>query len=99
MWKRSNPNRLTSLCVGGLYFDHGHVQVQVELCRSSESLQQEYEYSCSLFAMTTANWSDTEVLHLIELWGEEGIQQQLEEAKRNKHVYEKLTRELQKTGK
>ena len=35
------------------------MQVQVQLCRSSESLQQEYVYSCSLFAMATANWSDT----------------------------------------
>ena len=48
--------------------------------------------------MSAANWSDTEVLSLIELWGEDSIQQQLEGAKRNKHVYEKLARELQKTG-
>ena len=40
------------------------------------------------------------MLNLIELWGEEGtcIQQQLERVKRNKHVYEKLARELQKMG-
>ena len=48
--------------------------------------------------MAVANWSDSEVINLIELWGEEGIQEQLEGAKRNKHVYEKLGRELQKTG-
>ena len=49
--------------------------------------------------MAAANWSDAEVLSLIELWGEDSIQQQqLEGAKRNKHVYEKLARELQKTG-
>ena len=47
--------------------------------------------------MAVANWSDSEVINLIELWGEEGIQEQLEGAKRNKHVYEKLGRELQKT--
>ena len=40
--------------------------------------------------MAVANWSDSEVINLIELWGEEGIQAQLEGAKRNKHVYEKL---------
>ena len=40
--------------------------------------------------MAVANWSDSEVITLIELWGEEGIQEQLEGAKRNKHVYEKL---------
>ena len=48
--------------------------------------------------MAVANWSDSEVINLIELWGEEGIQEQLEGAKRNKHVYEKLGREPQKTG-
>ena len=45
-----------------------------------------------------ATWSDTEVINLIELWGDEGIQQQLEGAKRNKHVYDKLAKELQKKG-
>ena len=34
-------------------------------------------------------WSDEEVLCLIDLWGEENIQEQLEGSKRNKHVYEK----------
>ena len=48
--------------------------------------------------MAVANWSDSEVINLIELWGEEGIQEQLEGAKRNKHVYEKLGQGLQKTG-
>lgn len=43
-----------------------------------------------------ATWSDTEVMNLTELWGEEDIQQQLEGAKRNKHVYDKLAKELQK---
>ena len=36
------------------------------------------------------------MVNLIELWEEEGIQQQLEGAKRNKHVY--VGREVQKTG-
>ena len=36
------------------------------------------------------------MINLIELWGEEGIQQQLDGAKRNKHVYDKLAKELQK---
>ena len=48
--------------------------------------------------MAAANWSEAEVLRLIELWREDSIQQQLEGAKRNKHVYEKLARKLQKTG-
>ena len=46
----------------------------------------------------TGNWSDREVFLLIELWGEEGIQEQLEGSKRNKHVYEWLAVELAKTG-
>lgn len=44
------------------------------------------------------NWSDEEVAQLIELWGEEGVQEQLEVAKRNRHVYEKIAKELQKVG-
>ena len=32
----------------------------------------------------------------IELWGEEGVQEQLEGSKRNKHVYEKLSSALAK---
>ena len=43
-------------------------------------------------------WSDNEVLQLINLWGEEGMQEQLEEAKRNKHVYEKILKALGKIG-
>ena len=43
-------------------------------------------------------WSDAEVFKLIELWGEQGIQKQLEGSKRNKHVYEKLSSELAKHG-
>ncbi len=51
-----------------------------------------YERTGVELSMAVANWSDAEVLHVIDLWGEEGIQQQLEGAKRNKHVYEKLAR-------
>ena len=44
-----------------------------------------------------SNWSDMEVINLIQL-GEEGIQQQwLEGEKRNKPVYEKLYQESYKT--
>ena len=45
-----------------------------------------------------ATWSDSEVLHLIELWGEEGVQEQLEGAKRNKHVYEKIAKGMRERG-
>ena len=30
------------------------------------------------------NWTDAEVFKLIEVWGEQGIQEQLEGSKRNK---------------
>lgn len=43
-------------------------------------------------------WSNEEVFCLIEYWGEEDIQEQLEGAKRNKHIYEKLAKEMKKKG-
>ena len=53
--------------------------------------------------MAYTNWTDSEVFRLIQVWGEEGIQEQLEGAKRNKHIYEELAEDLviygiQKTG-
>ena len=41
-----------------------------------------------------AAWTDAQVFKLIELWKEEGIQEQLEGSTRNKHVYAKLAAEL-----
>ena len=51
----------------------------------------------------SANWTDREVFRLIDCWSEEGIQEQLEGSRRNKHVYDKLSRSLaehdiEKTG-
>ena len=48
--------------------------------------------------LATGTWSDREVFLLIELWGEEGIEEQQKGSKRNKHVYERLAVELMKTG-
>ena len=53
--------------------------------------------------MAYTNWTDAEVFRLIQVWSEEGIQEQLEGAKRNKHVYEQLAEDLiiygiEKTG-
>ena len=45
-----------------------------------------------------AMWSDNEVLQLINLWGEEGVQEQLVGAKRNKHAYEEISKVLGKIG-
>ena len=39
-------------------------------------------------------WSEAEVKLLIELWGEEGIQEQLEGTKRNKRVYNRIAKAL-----
>ena len=47
---------------------------------------------------SSGNWSDREVVLLIELWGEDGVQAQLEGAKHNKPVYERIAAELAKTG-
>ena len=43
-------------------------------------------------------WSDNKVLQLINFLGEEGMQEQLEGAKRNKHVYEKISKALAKNS-
>ena len=45
-----------------------------------------------------SSWNDNEVLHLIQLWAEESIQEQLEGAKRNKHMYEKIAQAMRGCG-
>lgn len=74
-----------SIYVGVFHFDLSHV---VRTCRRIE------------VAATSgmANWSDSEVIMLIQLWREEGVQEQLKGAKRKKHVYEKIVKEMQKKG-
>ena len=44
------------------------------------------------------SWSDREVMLFIELWGEDSVQTQLEGAKHNKPVYERIAAELAKSG-
>ena len=46
--------------------------------------------------MTTATWKDIETYKLIELWSDETIQEQLEGCKKNKDIYDKLSREMEK---
>lgn len=48
--------------------------------------------------MAGTAWTDEETITLIEIWGEEAIQAQLEGCKRNIHVYEKIARELCDAG-
>ncbi|XP_065895990.1 myb/SANT-like DNA-binding domain-containing protein 7 [Dysidea avara] len=45
-----------------------------------------------------ASWSDKEVLKLIEIWGEQTIQEQLEGCKRNREVFDKISREMAVAG-
>ena len=44
-----------------------------------------------------ATWSD-EVFKLLDLWGEDSIQVQLETCKRNKWVYEKIAAQMKEAG-
>ena len=43
-------------------------------------------------------WKDEEVYKLIELWGEDVIQSQLEGCKHNKEVYEKISKSMKAAG-
>ena len=44
------------------------------------------------------DWSESETIKLIEIWGEDHIQAELEGCKRNKQVFEKIARELKAAG-
>ena len=45
-----------------------------------------------------ALWADQEVLKLVELWGEDSVQEQLEGCKQNSQVYDRIAREMQLAG-
>ena len=45
-----------------------------------------------------ATWEEEEVFKLIDLWGEDSIQVQLETCKRNKWVYEKIAAQMKEAG-
>ena len=45
-----------------------------------------------------AQWTDTETFKLIELWGDETIQEELEGCKKNSQIYEKISVEMGKLG-
>jgi len=40
------------------------------------------------------NWTDNQVLSLIQIWGDYNVQEQLEGSKRNKYVYDSVAKEL-----
>jgi len=48
--------------------------------------------------MATLTWTDTEVFRLLDIWGEDNTQEQLEGSKRNKHVYDRMSEELRVYG-
>lgn len=43
-------------------------------------------------------WSKEETLKLIDVWGQETIQKQLQECKRNQGVYEVVAQEMREDG-
>ena len=53
---------------------------------------------CLHIGKKSATWTDEETTKLVQQWGEQGIQEQLESSKRSKHVYDKLSGALVKVG-
>ena len=45
------------------------------------------------------HWGDNEVIALIEIWADEGIQQQLDSCTRKRPIFQKIARRLQEEGK
>ena len=45
-----------------------------------------------------STWSKEETLKLIEVWGQENIQKQLQECKRNQTVYEDVAKQMREAG-
>ena len=45
-----------------------------------------------------STWSDAEVTALISIWGDEGIQEQLDGASRNRSIYNTISKKLKESG-
>ena len=45
-----------------------------------------------------SSWTDEEIMKLVEIWGEDAIQVQLEGCKHNKEVYTKISKEMKEAG-
>ena len=39
-------------------------------------------------------WSDMETFKLLEIWGEDDVQEQLNKSKRNSHVYDRIASQM-----
>jgi len=48
--------------------------------------------------MATLAWMDSEVFRLLQVWGEDNTQKELEGSKRNKHVYDRMSEQLRVYG-
>ena len=59
---------------------------------------QRKSYRASLIKKIMALWGDEEALKLIEVWGEDNIQAQLEGCKRNAKVFAKIVSEIKDAG-
>ena len=51
-----------------------------------------------LTKMAAVAWTDTETFKLIELWGDQSIQEQLEGCKKNRQVFEKISEQMCEAG-
>ena len=47
-----------------------------------------------MLKMASSNWKDCEVLCLLDIWGDDLVQSQLEGCKRNKQIYERISKEI-----
>ena len=45
-----------------------------------------------------ASWTEEETVQLIDFWGEENIQDELERCSKNRRIYERIATEMQKAG-
>ena len=45
-----------------------------------------------------ATWTEEETIQLIDLWGEESVQEHLEKCSKNRNVYEKIATEMRAAG-
>ena len=45
-----------------------------------------------------ATWTEEETVQLIDLWGEESVQEHLERCSNNRNVYEKIATEMRAAG-
>ena len=72
--------------------------MEIDLLLEPEQACTRAKRVCLCCTWMMAAWSDSEVFKLIDCWGEEGIEEQLEGSKHNKHVYGTVSKELWKMG-